>query len=51
MSLPDINLQEIDLSIDLIINLELISEIDTEIDSEIDCWDTTERLISEISSA
>ena len=37
MSLSEINLQEIDLSIDLRINFVLISEIDTEInyDSEI----------------
>ena len=50
MSLPEIDLQDIDLSIDLRINIVLISEIDIEIDSEIDCWDTIERSISEISS-
>ena len=49
MSLPDIDLREIDLSIDLRINLVVVSKIDTEIDSEIICWDTTERSISEIS--
>ena len=40
MSLRDIDLREIDLSIDLRINRGLISEIDTEIDSKIDRWDT-----------
>ena len=50
MSLPEIDLREIDLSVDLRINLVLISEIDTEINSEIDCWDIIERSISEISS-
>ena len=49
MSLPEIDLREIDLSIDLIINFVLVSEIDTEIDSEINRWDTIERSISEIS--
>ena len=49
MSLPEIDLREIDLSIDLIINFVLVSEIDTEIDSEINCWDKIERLISKIS--
>ena len=50
MSLPEIDLREIDLSVDLGINLVLISEIDTEINYEIDCWDIIERSISEISS-
>ena len=50
MLLPEIDLQEIDLSINLIISLMLISEIDTEINSEIDCWGTIERLMVEISS-
>ena len=49
MSLPNIDLREIDLSIDLRINFVLVSEIDTEIDSEINRWDTIERSISEIS--
>ena len=50
MLLPDMDLQEIDLSINIRINFVLISEINTEVGSDIDCWDTIERLTSEISS-
>ena len=49
MSLPEIDPQEIDLSIDLRINFGMDSEIDTEIDSEINRWDTIERSLAEIS--